>query len=60
MKRFPLLCGLSALFLLLQAQDTGLLTNKDVIELLEAGLSSDIVIAKIKNSPCKFDTSSRL
>jgi hypothetical protein len=34
-----------------------ILTNNDVIDLLAAGLSSEIVAAKIKSSPCKFDTS---
>ena len=33
------------------------LTNKDVSELLNAGLSSEVVIAKIKSSPCSFETS---
>jgi hypothetical protein len=38
-----------------QAQQT--LTNKDVTELLKSGLSAEIIIAKIKSSPSKFDTS---
>jgi hypothetical protein len=33
------------------------LTNDDVIDLLAAGLSPEIVTAKIRSSPCKFDTS---
>jgi hypothetical protein len=33
------------------------LTNKDVIELLHAGLTPEIVIAKIKSTSCDFDTS---
>jgi hypothetical protein len=33
------------------------LTNQDVIDLVKTGLSDDIVVAKIKNSPCQFDTS---
>ncbi len=34
-----------------------ILTNQDVIDLLKAGLTSEIVIAKIKSSVCSFDTS---
>lgn len=34
-----------------------ILTNKDVIEMLQAGLTPEIVIAKIKSSSCDFDTS---
>jgi S1-C subfamily serine protease len=33
------------------------LTNKDVVEMLKAGLSPEIVIAKINSSPTAFDTS---
>lgn len=33
------------------------LTNVDVQDLIKVGLSPDVVIAKIKNSPTKFDTS---
>lgn len=33
------------------------LTNKDVVEMLKSGLTAEIVIAKIKSSPTKFDTS---
>jgi len=33
------------------------LTNQDVIELFKAGLSSEVVAAKIKTSTCNFDTS---
>ena len=35
----------------------GALTNSDVIALTKAGLSSDVIVAKIKASPGKFDTS---
>lgn len=34
------------------------LTNKDVLAMLRSGLSTEIVVAKIKASPGKFDTSS--
>lgn len=33
------------------------LTNKDVLEMLKAGLTPDVVVAKIKSGPAKFDTS---
>ncbi len=33
------------------------LDNKDVLEMLKAGLAQEIVIAKIKTSVCKFDSS---
>lgn len=33
------------------------LTNKDVLSMLKAGLPAPIVVAKIKNSTCHFDTS---
>ena len=32
------------------------LTNKEVMEMLKAGLTADIVVAKIKSSPTSFDT----
>ena len=33
------------------------LANKDVVDMLKAGLTPSIVIAKIKTSICSFDTS---
>ena len=33
------------------------LTNKDVLEMIKAGLTADVVVAKIKSSPNSFDTS---
>ena len=36
---------------------TTALTNKDVLEMLKAGLNQEIVIAKFKSSSCAFDTS---
>lgn len=33
------------------------LVNKDVLDMLKAGLSAEIVVAKIKSSPVAFDTS---
>jgi hypothetical protein len=32
------------------------LTNADVLDMLKVGLSPEIVIAKIRSSPCEFDT----
>src|SRR5712691_3268516 len=41
-----------------QTQASGApLTNKDVVEMVKIGISTDIIIAKIKASPTKFDTS---
>jgi hypothetical protein len=40
-----------------QEQAQAPLVNKDVTEMLKAGLSPDVVIAKIKTSESKFDTS---
>jgi hypothetical protein len=38
-------------------QEQTVLTNQDVLEMLKSGLSTEIIVAKIKNSPSKFDTS---
>ena len=35
----------------------GRLTNKDIIDLVKSGLSQEIIVAKIKQSPSTFDTS---
>ena len=40
-----------------QAQSPATLGNKDVLDLFKAGLSSDVIIAKIKSSNVAFDTS---
>ncbi|HEX8921487.1 MAG TPA: hypothetical protein VF766_08405 [Pyrinomonadaceae bacterium] len=40
-----------------QQQEQAPLTNKDVLEMLKAGLSQEVLIAKIKTSSSKFDTS---
>jgi len=37
-------------------QATAALTNKDIVMMVRAGLSQEIVIAKIKASSCSFDT----
>src|SRR5688500_1492376 len=39
------------------SQSTNELTNKDVVDMTKAGLSADVIIAKIKSSKTKFDTS---
>ncbi len=39
------------------AATTAELTNKDVLDMLKAGLATEIIVAKIKSSPTKFDTS---
>ncbi len=33
------------------------LTNKDVLEMIKAGLTADVIVAKIKSTPSSFDTS---
>jgi hypothetical protein len=39
------------------AVKTDPLQNKDIVEMLQAGLTPEIVIAKIESSKCEFDTS---
>ena len=38
-------------------KDSKPLTNADILDMLNSGISQDIVIAKIKKSACEFDTS---
>jgi hypothetical protein len=40
-----------------QTQAAPELTNKDVLDMVKSGLATEIVVAKIKTSPGKFDTS---
>lgn len=40
-----------------QPKATVALTNSDVVGMVKAGISPDVIAAKIKNSPCSFDTS---
>ncbi len=40
-----------------QTQPVTELTNKDVLDMVKSGLATEIVVAKIKASPGKFDTS---
>src|SRR5690348_5659955 len=40
-----------------QSQSNTAITNQDVITMTKAGLPADVVVAKIKSSPTKFDTS---
>ena len=37
--------------------DSTLLTNKDILDMQKIGLPPEILVAKIKSSPCNFDTS---
>ena len=39
-----------------QTPSASLLTNKDVMDMVKSGLTTDVIIAKIKSSPSKFDT----
>lgn len=38
------------------AEDLPRLTNREILEMTKAGLSSDVIISKIKVSRCNFDT----
>jgi cobalamin biosynthesis Co2+ chelatase CbiK len=40
-----------------QEESANLLTNADIIEMTKNKISKSIIIQKIKNSKCKFDTS---
>ena len=53
------LCAASQLTFALQDPGTSQkpLTNQDVVEMTKAGLAPEIIIAKIRTSPAKFDTS---
>lgn len=33
------------------------IANKEIVEMVKAGLTAELIIAKIKTSPCQFDTS---
>lgn len=49
---------IAAFCLGVRAQSSGTpLTNKDVLDLVKMGMSSDVIVAKVKNSPSNFDTS---
>lgn len=51
---------LSALAPVTQAQERQEqqpVANKEIVEMVKAGLTAEIIIAKIKTSPCQFDTS---
>ena len=39
-----------------QSKAPGSLTNSDVVGLIKAGISGEVVIAKIKTAPSSFDT----
>lgn len=57
MKRSIITISLLSLCLVQSPLWTQSLTNADVLRLLEAGLSAEVVIAKIKGSATEFDTS---
>ncbi len=40
-----------------QEQSVASLTNQDVLAMLKSGLTNEIIVAKIKSSACKFQTS---
>jgi hypothetical protein len=41
----------------LQAAEASRLSNKDVIEMVQAKLSDQIIISKVRTTKCRFDTS---
>src|SRR5215213_1737063 len=43
-----------------QEPNNSVLKNHDVLEMLKMGLTQEVVLAKIKNSPSKFDTSTKI
>jgi hypothetical protein len=55
----PISLAAPLLALLNAPQETSntILKNQDVLEMLKMGLTQDVVLAKIKNSACRFDTS---
>jgi len=40
-----------------QGQSTAALTNRDILNMVQAQLGDAVIVAKIKSSECKFDTS---
>ena len=40
-----------------QGEDTQKMTNADVVKMVEAKLSDDLIVSKIRGSACSFDTS---
>jgi hypothetical protein len=58
--KLPSLLLLAALFIPAAAQESPeaipRLTNKEIVGMVKAGLSSDVIVAKIKVSRCNFDT----
>jgi hypothetical protein len=46
----------SFVFALPQQDGMPRLTNKQVVEMVKAGLSAEVIISKIKTSRCNFDT----
>lgn len=57
MKNIILLLLLSMLWVTSFAQESEILDNKSIIEMVSLGLSDDVVISKIQATECDFDTS---
>lgn len=57
MLRYTLFLLVSLVFSFSSEAQTDTVTNKTVIQLKSAGLSSDIIKSKIQGSPCRFDLS---
>jgi hypothetical protein len=50
------LCGITVFAQSPSADDMPRLTNNDILGMVQAGISSEVIIAKIKISRCNFDT----
>lgn len=57
LRKYLLVFVFVALSFTVAISQEGVTTNGDVIALTKSGMAADIIVAKIKNSPAKFDTS---
>ena len=54
-RRFLLFIGILSVSVFAFSQDT-VLKNEDVVKMVEAGFSSELIVTMISNSPCEFAT----
>lgn len=59
MKRLLFALSAFVFFLNASAQDTEILTNESIIELVSGGISKKLILAKIEKSPCNFATDTK-
>lgn len=57
MKKFILCVSLALISLVALPQDNEVLTNASILEMVELGFDSDLIISKIETTPSNFDTS---